>query len=298
MNSVASFLRGEFAASDCAVVISDVNNMMLTYFGIESCGSRLRDYVKQQCAAHPNATSISFIGHSLGGLMIRHCIGLLHEENFFGTDRSKLQMQPALYISIASPHLGVRSVDPLRQALARWAIRQTGAALLLEDSDMLLLRMSEPESSFMLGLRQFQLHAYGNLIGDTLVPFDTACLCDETTALLYAMDDHACAVAVPAAHVAAGQLVRVVCAPADPSHDVICAIRENLRRVPWNTYAINLQGWLAPHNAICNKGMSQTLGLSRQVVVLDDVARRLADATGLPRTSRDAAAAADACRVM
>jgi hypothetical protein len=51
MNSVASFLRGEFAASDCAVVISDVNNMMLTYFGIESCGSRLRDYVKQQCAA-------------------------------------------------------------------------------------------------------------------------------------------------------------------------------------------------------------------------------------------------------
>jgi hypothetical protein len=196
MNSVASFLREEFAASDCSVVISDVNNMALTYFGIESCGSRLRDYVKEQRAAHPRATSISFIGHSLGGLMIRHCIGLLHDENFFGDDRSKLQMQPGLYISIASPHLGVRSVDPLRQALARWAIRQTGAALLLEDSGRLLLRMSEPESSFMLGLRQFQLHAYGNLFGDTLVPFDTACMCDASTALLYACDDPECAAAV------------------------------------------------------------------------------------------------------
>jgi hypothetical protein len=301
MNSVASYLRGEFAASDCAVVISDVNNMALTYFGIESCGRRLRDYVKQQCVAHPNATRISFVGHSLGGLMIRHCIGLLYEENFFGNDRSKLQMQAALYISIASPHLGVRSVDPLRQALARWAIRQTGAALLLEDSDMLLLRMSEPESSFMLGLQQFQLHAYGNLTGDTLVPFNTACLCDDTTALLYAMDDHACAVAVPAAHVAAAQLVRVVCASASggrPSDDVICTIRGNLRRLPWNTYAINLQGWLAPHNAICNKGMSQTLGLSRQVVVLDDVARCLAEATAMPRTPCDAAAGAGGCRVM
>ena len=79
MNSVASFLREEFAASDCSVVISDVNNMALTYFGIESCGCRLRDYVKEQRAAHPLATKISFIGHSLGGLMIRHCIGLLHE---------------------------------------------------------------------------------------------------------------------------------------------------------------------------------------------------------------------------
>jgi hypothetical protein len=196
MSSIASFFRGEFATSDFTFVISDVNNMLRTYFGIESCGSRLRDYVKEQRALYPHATKISFVGHSLGGLMIRHCIGLLHEENFFGDDRSKLQMQPGLFVSIASPHLGILSADPVRQTLARWVIKPTGAALLLEDSDKLLLRMSEPESSFMLGLQQFHLHAYGNLVGDDEVSFSSACLCDASTALLYAADDHASAVAV------------------------------------------------------------------------------------------------------
>lgn len=209
MNSVASFLRAAFDPADCVVVVSDVNNMMLTYFGIESCGSRLRDYVKEQCKLQPTATRISFIGHSLGGLMIRHCIGLLHDENFFGDDRSKLQMRPALYVSIATPHLGVRCLEPIRQALARWAIRETGRALLVEDDAKLLLRMSEPESNFIQGLKLFQLHAYGNLVGDTLVPFETACICDSASAQLHALHDDA-RVPVPAASVAVGQLVRVM----------------------------------------------------------------------------------------
>jgi hypothetical protein len=178
MHSMAVHLREALPAADCAIVISDVNNMASTYFGIEPCGRRLRDFVKEQCRLHPLAAKISFIGHSLGGLMIRYCIGLLQEENFFGSDRSLQQMQPVLYVSVASPHLGVQGLGAVRQALARWAIPGTGAALLLEDEGKLLLNMSLPDSACMLGLKRFHLYAYGNLVGDDLVPMDTACLCD------------------------------------------------------------------------------------------------------------------------
>jgi hypothetical protein len=186
----------------------------------------------------------------------------------------------------------------------------------VEDDAKLLLRMSEPESNFIQGLKLFQLHAYGNLVGDTLVPFETACICDSASAQLHALHDDA-RVPVPAASVAVGQLVRVMyphtsdrpsgdstgnssssggsssssssCCNGgeDGGADVVLAIRNNLRSLPWNTCAINLNGWLAPHNAICNKGLSQTLGISRQTVVLDDIVRCLADATGMRRVQRN-----------
>jgi hypothetical protein len=286
MTAVATFLQAAFPGTDLAIVISDVNNMMSTYFGIEPCGERLREFVRAQCRLHPLATKISFIGHSLGGLMIRHCIGLLQEDDFFGTDRSREQLQPVLYVAIASPHLGVRSLDPIRQALARWVIRGTGEPLLLEDAGKLLLNMSKPGSKYMLGLGHFQLVAYGNLVGDKLVPFETACLCDSSSVQLYAVDGDPPSGIVALESVGVGQLVRVVHPEAsgdvelDDDARVIC---NNLRRLPWKSYATNLHGWLNPHNAICNKGMSQTLGFSSQTVVLENIAHHLSDATGLQR---------------
>jgi hypothetical protein len=307
MHSVAVHLREMFPGTDFAIVISDVNNLAQTYFGIEPCGERLRDMVKQQCNLHPLATKISFIGHSLGGLMIRYCIGLLQDENFFGSDRSVPQLQPLLYISVASPHLGVQGLGAFRQALARWAIPGTGAPLLLEDDGQLLLEMSRPESKFIAGLQLFQLFAYGNLFGDTLVPMETACLCDETSMRLYPLqvlprDDVGAGADVAADAVEVGQLVRVE-QPAD-AHDCDASnaarvIRNNLRRLPWNCYAVNLKGWLAPHNAICNKSISQTLGISRQTVVLDHIVSAMSSATGTqPQRVADQPSPNGGCRVM
>jgi hypothetical protein len=216
MHSMATYLRQKLSAENFVVVVSDVNNMALTYFGIDPCGRRLRDFVLQQCRLYPLATRISFIGHSLGGVMIRYCIGLLQEDGFFGSDRSLQQMQPVMYVSIASPHLGVHSLDAFRQTLARWAIPKTGAALLLEDDEKLLLNMSLAHSKYMLGLQRFQLFAYGNLVGDALVPMDTACLCDSS-AQLFAVDSDASAACVSADAVEVGQLVRVVHAAAPTS---------------------------------------------------------------------------------
>lgn len=45
------------------------------------------------------------VGHSLGGLYIRYCIGLMADSDFFG----RFHVTPACFVTIASPHLGVRA---------------------------------------------------------------------------------------------------------------------------------------------------------------------------------------------
>jgi hypothetical protein len=282
MNPMAAPLREALCGTEYAVIVSDVNNLHLTWSGIQPCGERLRTFVKEQCRLHQHATKISFVGHSLGGLMIRHCIGLLQEENFFGCDRSLQQMQAMMYVSVASPHLGVQDLGAIRQALARHVIRATGSELLLEDEGKLLLNMSLPDSKFMMGLKLFQLYAYGNLVDDFLVPLETACLCDGS-ARFYAADSDSSAAAIAAEAVEVGQLVRVVQPAADDGDwcgNTAPVIRNNLRRVHWNSYAVNLKGWTNAHNAICNKGASQSLGLTTQTVVLDHILRSFSDATG------------------
>lgn len=45
------------------------------------------------------------VGHSLGGLYIRYCIGLMEESGFF----ARFHVTPACFVTVASPHLGVRA---------------------------------------------------------------------------------------------------------------------------------------------------------------------------------------------
>jgi len=44
------------------------------------------------------------VGHSLGGLYLRYCIGLMEKNNFF----QRFSVTPACFASVASPHLGFR----------------------------------------------------------------------------------------------------------------------------------------------------------------------------------------------
>ncbi|KAI9472351.1 MAG: putative serine esterase-domain-containing protein [Benjaminiella poitrasii] len=45
---------------------------------------------------------ISFVGYSLGGLIMRYAIGILGERGFFDT------IQPQSFVTFATPHMGVR----------------------------------------------------------------------------------------------------------------------------------------------------------------------------------------------
>lgn len=64
--------------------------------------------VQQLVSSTPSLTTISFIGHSMGGLIARYAIGLLSDT----TTGTVAGLQAGCYVSIASPHLGCSSSHP------------------------------------------------------------------------------------------------------------------------------------------------------------------------------------------
>ena len=79
--------------------------------GVDICGQCLTKEVLQFLAGHkkkekrgeaPKITKISFIGHSMGGLISRFAIGLLREGGLFD------ELEPMSLVTLATPHLGTR----------------------------------------------------------------------------------------------------------------------------------------------------------------------------------------------
>ena len=140
MNPVKLYLEENLDDSH-VVIISDVNNFMKTWKGLEQCGINLTDFVYSCCNKyHPKY--ISFIGHSLGGLIIRNCIGILDSKKFFD------DVIPILYSSIATPHLGIFYLNNLKQTMAKYFIGLTGKELLVKDKNKLLIFMSQYDTYY------------------------------------------------------------------------------------------------------------------------------------------------------
>jgi len=54
-----------------------------THDGIDAGGIRLADEIEEIANGLPYLKKISLIGHSLGGLYVRYCIGVLYSRGFF-----------------------------------------------------------------------------------------------------------------------------------------------------------------------------------------------------------------------
>lgn len=76
--------------------------------GIDVCGQRLAQEVLRLVSTTPSLTTISFMGHSMGGLIARCAIGLLTDPS----SSTVAGLEPCCYISIATPHLGCSSSHP------------------------------------------------------------------------------------------------------------------------------------------------------------------------------------------
>lgn len=50
-----------------------------TFDGIDSCGERLAIEIKAKLNEHPSLQKISFVGHSMGGLLVRYAAGMLEK---------------------------------------------------------------------------------------------------------------------------------------------------------------------------------------------------------------------------
>jgi hypothetical protein len=182
-------------ARNLITICSSVNTGK-TLTGIESSGRRLACEILEVVSHFDEKVKFFFsiIGHSLGGLFARNCLKHLFEENITIWKR----LIPVSFITLSSPHLGVRR--PSATGLMRWrnkAIDISGRLyfrgptmkeMLLEDGDLsmseknqpLLWQMALPESNYMKPLKQFRYRTLFSIVkGDFQVPYCSASMSSE-----------------------------------------------------------------------------------------------------------------------
>ena len=160
----------ESAFTDSIVILPNKNNFLKSLGGTQTCGDNLVKSVEEALAKYPDTTDISFIGHSFGGILSRYAIGVLESKNIFD------KVKPLAYVSISTPHTGVVTDSKIIEVCLKYCTGETGKDLIDRTT---LKTMSEPNSSYMIGLNKFKLKLlYGNLHNDTVVA-QTACLCEN-----------------------------------------------------------------------------------------------------------------------
>ncbi|GBC02078.1 hypothetical protein RclHR1_04440008 [Rhizophagus clarus] len=198
------------------VYMSDVNHSV-TEDGIEKCGRRLAESIlkyigwpwissnslsssaSKNITEGPLISKISFVGHSLGGLINIFLVGYLNSvtNGIFFKD-----VEPVHYIAIASPLLGSTDLAWYIKIGMKWgAIGQTGKDLALiprskvehsasdgmkeqvslivdsSNEEPLLLSLSRPNSSAHIALKLFKNRTlYANISNDATVSLRTSSL--------------------------------------------------------------------------------------------------------------------------
>lgn len=164
----------------------DINQGLHTYDGIDTCGDRAVAKIQENLEG---VDYISFLGYSLGGLIVRYAIGKLYLLGIFE------KVKPIFYISMACPHLG--TAKPLTIGMVfNWLqdvyLARTGAQFSVSDqydaSDErpLLVIMADPQHCFMAGLALFHKRIlFANVINDRSVRFTTASIVHTNPYLLY-----------------------------------------------------------------------------------------------------------------
>ncbi|XP_054788969.1 putative lipase ROG1 isoform X2 [Prosopis cineraria] len=187
---------------DIIVHCSECNSSMLTFDGIDVMGERLAGEVISVIKRHPGVQKISFIGHSLGGLVARYAIAKLYERDIskeiarenghsgsHNSDPARHKrksegkiagLEPLNFITSATPHLGSRGhkqvpvlcgFHSLEKAATRfsWFLGKTGRHLFLADKDKgkppLLVQMvyDNEDMKFLSALQSFKRRvAYAN----------------------------------------------------------------------------------------------------------------------------------------
>ncbi|KAJ0967724.1 hypothetical protein J5N97_024641 [Dioscorea zingiberensis] len=199
---------------DIIVHCSKCNYSTLTFDGVDIMGERLAKEVMSVVAQRPELRSISFVAHSLGGLIARYAIGILYGqsalrnssgengENKFQESATEYLEQkskgriagldPMNFITFATPHLGSRwhkqipilcgsyTLEKMAHRISSIAGR-TGKHLFLKDKDdgkpPLLLQMISDygDFQFISALQSFKrCVAYSNVSSDFIVGWKTS----------------------------------------------------------------------------------------------------------------------------
>ncbi|KAK9354360.1 putative serine esterase-domain-containing protein [Lipomyces doorenjongii] len=159
------------------------DNVCRTERGVKYLGKRMAQYIATSLR-EPNVKKISFIGHSLGGLVMTYAIAFLHAHypDFFDT------IEPVNFIALATPFLGLSNENPLyvKFALDFGVVGKTGQDLGLTwkpaspftssivSKPLLRILPTGPAAEI---LRRFKRRTvYANAVNDGIVPLRTSAL--------------------------------------------------------------------------------------------------------------------------
>jgi len=177
-HEIGRMMVSENSLGKVAILACRSNQGSHTHDGIEVCGDRAASEVRAYLLAHPDTTHVSILAHSLGGLIARHMICVLH--NSEASSVVWRQLVKHRFVSLAVPHLGIVNLprmwrcEGLAQWIASWVPSRTIRQLMLQDPERLLYRMAT-EPAYIDAWREFsETHLYANVHHDHLVHHDTA----------------------------------------------------------------------------------------------------------------------------
>ncbi|KAK8489788.1 hypothetical protein V6N11_046855 [Hibiscus sabdariffa] len=180
---------------------SEQNMSKRTLDGVDIMGERLAKEVLEIIQENPNLCKISFVAHSVGGLVARYAIGRLYKppkeevkEDTSGNGCKEEAkgtiggLEAMNFITVAAPHLGSRDGSVEGCSFSRWILFSavvpllgTGRHLFLTDDDegkpALLKQMPDDcdEFYFMSALRIFKRRVlYSNVAYDHIVGWRTS----------------------------------------------------------------------------------------------------------------------------
>lgn len=196
------------------IYASSCNSHAKTFAGVDGAGKRLAEEVLQVVKKRESLKRISFLAHSLGGLFARYAVAALYSEcdssgtqsnNVTDSSDGNLQtstpstqgmiagLEPVSFITLATPHLGVRGrkqlpfllglplLEKLAPPIAPFVVGRTGKQLFLTDGKPsrppLLLRMASDceEGKFLSALGAFRNRTvYANVSYDHMVGWRTS----------------------------------------------------------------------------------------------------------------------------
>ncbi|PIN20521.1 putative alpha/beta hydrolase [Handroanthus impetiginosus] len=183
---------------------SECNPSRLTFDGVDRMGERLAEEVMDVIQRWHGVNKISFVAHSLGGLVARYAIGRLYKLSAkresanvpgycSGEEANIGGLEPMNFVTFATPHLGSRGhkqlpllcglpfLEKRASQTAHWIAGRSGKHLFLTDKDdgklPLLLRMvnDSDDLHFISALRSFKRRvAYANANYDHVVGWRTS----------------------------------------------------------------------------------------------------------------------------
>ncbi|CEP61482.1 lipase ROG1 family protein LALA0_S03e03840g [Lachancea lanzarotensis] len=158
------------------VVKGFTGNVCKTERGIKYLGTRLANYVVQKLY-NERVTKISFIGHSLGGLVQTFAIAYISVNFPWFFER----VQPTNFITLASPLLGIVTDNPayVNMLLSFGIVGKTGQDLGLKgqsegEKPLLYFLPGEPTKTILKKFKRRTI--YANAVNDGIVPLYSASL--------------------------------------------------------------------------------------------------------------------------